>query len=130
MSTREQVNLLRVRVKQAPGSRDVPCPGCGLCTLLRGDDGLCEKCHALKPEVRAEWERSRREARDNPRPKPSKRLPPGTCIVCGERYGSDTIIQHDKKCPSRPEVCVCGKRYWTPQNLHEHQKMCARAQDR
>jgi len=122
MSTREKMQVMRAEARN--NSRDVPCPACGLCTLLRGDSGLCERCHAKRPEVRSEWERERRLAALKPAPKPARRLPPGTCIVCHQPYGDLTISQHDKVCPSRPEGCLCGKRYWTKSDLRAHRYNC------
>lgn len=112
-----------MRVKASSNSRDVPCPGCGLSTLLRGDTGRCEKCTAKSPAKRQEWADTR-EAAAPESFAVSKRVPAGTCIVCGEPYGDLSIRAHDKICPARPEVCECGKRYWTDGNLRAHQYNC------
>ena len=122
MSTRDTLKVMRAHARD--NGRDVACRQCQFSTLLRGDTGLCEKCHAKQPEVTRAWERQRR-AVDLPAPyKKSKRLPPGSCIVCREPYGDDSIQQHDKRCAGRPEVCACGKRYWTSYDLRAHQYNC------
>lgn len=114
-----------MRPEASSNGRDVPCPGCGLSTLLRGDTGMCERCTAKTPGARFDWHLQRqRELAKSKQHWTSKRLPPGHCIVCAEPYGDLTVTQHDRICPARPEVCVCGRRYWTPHNLRAHQYSC------
>lgn len=125
MSTREYVEDVRGGWWN-PEESEV-CRGCEGSTLLRSDDKLCERCHAILPETLEAWQAWKSRCLN--RTAHRNHLPGEHCIVCGEPWKAATQQEHDKWCVSKPVVCDCGRRFWnvSARATHLRSRNCAAA---
>lgn len=121
MSTREQVERLRDDDANWQPAELTLCPSCGVNKYLRSDSGLCERCHAVRPETIAEWQEWRDECSTNATRRNTP-LPSDHCLACGRPWEADTQRLHDERCPARPFPCECGRRFWDRSALATHHR--------
>ena len=97
------------------------CPGCNATQVLRSDSGLCERCHAVQPETRAEWEAWRQECAQR-EVRRWESLPEGSCTLCHGPWRAPTQEIHDRYCPAKRFVCECTRRFSDNNGLVTHKR--------
>ncbi len=95
------------------------CPRCEGTSHVRADSGLCERCHAVSPEAKKQWEEWREECARREKRR-HELLPEGNCVVCRGPWYAESQSAHDDYCPAKPIACVCTRRFWDRPALDTH----------